>query len=220
MGEGYRNKLAHVLWIGGATDAGKTTVADMLAARYGLQTYHYDRADRLHIERLAQSLPDYRAALAESLDEKWVRPNAEELAERAMRVFRDRFPLVVEDLLALPQGCPVLAEGFGLTPELLAPVLSCPQQAIWLVPTEAFKWASMKRRGKPSFRDVTRDAARVTRNIFERDMLLAQAVKEQARARGLRVVEVDGAQTVEELAMTLEQHFQSLLPPRANQIAH
>jgi adenylylsulfate kinase-like enzyme len=29
-------RLAHVLWLGGATDAGKTTAAQTLAARYGL----------------------------------------------------------------------------------------------------------------------------------------------------------------------------------------
>jgi hypothetical protein len=38
-----RTALARVLWIGGATDAGKTSVARALAARHGWQSYHYDR---------------------------------------------------------------------------------------------------------------------------------------------------------------------------------
>lgn len=38
--------LEHVLWIGGATDSGKTSVARALAQTYGLQEYHYDLFDR------------------------------------------------------------------------------------------------------------------------------------------------------------------------------
>ena len=41
--------LAHVLWIGRATDSGKTSVARALAERYGLQAYHLDLYDRTEI---------------------------------------------------------------------------------------------------------------------------------------------------------------------------
>ena len=36
--------LARILWIGGATDAGKTTPAKLLAERNGFQLYHYDKS--------------------------------------------------------------------------------------------------------------------------------------------------------------------------------
>jgi len=45
----------------------------------------------------------------------------------------------MEDLIAMPRERGIVAEGFGLLPEILAPLLSCPTQAIWLMPTEAFK---------------------------------------------------------------------------------
>jgi len=203
--------LSHVLWIGGATDTGKTTISQIIAERYGLQLYNYDRHDSLQIERLAQTLPRYRAFLSASLDERWVRPDPEDLVQWLMQAFRDRFPLVVKDLLDLPRKPMIVAEGFGLTPELLSPVLSSKRQAIWLVPTEEFKWASMKRRNKPSFRDQVSNPERATRNVFTRDMLLAERVKAQVQARSLTVYEVDGSRSVEEMATLIEQHFEPFL---------
>jgi len=105
----------------------------------------------------------------------------------------------------------VVAEGFGLTPELLSPVLSSKRQAIWLVPTEEFKWESMKRRNKPSFRDKVSNPERATRNVFRRDMLLAERVKAQAQSRGLTVYKVAGSRSVEEIATLIEQHFEPFL---------
>jgi len=211
MDQQLRQALSHVLWIGGATDTGKTTIAQILAGRYGLQLYHYDRHDLPQIERLAETLPRYRAFLSASLDEVWVRPEPEDLLQFTLQAFRDRFPLVVEDLLALPRQPMVVAEGHGLTPELLSPVLSSGRQAIWLVPTEEFKRGSMKRRNKPSFRDETSDPDRATRNVFKRDMLLAEYVKAQAQVYGLTVFEVDGSRSAEGMAALVEQHFEPFL---------
>ncbi len=207
-----RQALSHVLWIGGATDTGKTTISQIIAGRHGLQLYNYDRHDLPQMERLAQANARYRTFLSASPDENWVRPEPEDLLRFTLQAFRDRFPLVVEDLLALPVEPMVVAEGHGLTPELISPVLSSNRQAIWLVPTEAFKWASMKRRNKPSFRDRTSDPERATENVFRRDMLLAERVHAQAQSRGLTVVEIDGSRSAEEMATLIERHFEPLLP--------
>ena len=74
-----RQSLLHVLWIGGATDAGKTTVAQILAARHGLHLYNYDRHDLRHHQHLAPTSSHYRAFLSASMDERWVRPTPEDL---------------------------------------------------------------------------------------------------------------------------------------------
>jgi hypothetical protein len=163
------------------------------------------------MERLAQRFPCYRAFLEASLDERWVIPEPEELLRFLLCSFQDRFLLVVEDLLELPRDPMIVAEGFGFTPELLSPVLSSRHQAVWLVASEEFKWASMERRKKPSFRDQVSDPRRATRSVFLRDMLLAQRVREQARPRELRVYEVDGTHSVEDMASLIEQHFEPFL---------
>jgi hypothetical protein len=203
-GQDLRQALTHVLWIGGATDSGKTTIARIIAQRCGLQVYHYDRHDLPHVERLAQTLPHYRAFLDASLDERWVHPEPEELLRFLLRSFQDRFPLVVEDLLDLPREPGIVAEGFGFTPDILWPVLSSRRQAVWLVPTEDFKRASMERRNKPSFKDQVSDPERATRNVLVRDMLLAQEVAAQASSLGLTLYEVDGTRSIEEMATLVQ----------------
>lgn len=207
-----KEKLSHVLWIGGATDAGKSTIARLLAERYRLQVYYYDRHDLRHHQRLAQGKQVYHAFLEASLEERWVVPEPYQLYQRALDSFHDRLPLVVEDLLALPAAKIILAEGFGLLPALIAPLLSSPHQAIWLVPTESFKRASMERRGKPSFAFATSDPRRARDNLFRRDLLLAELVWRQAGERELALLEVDGIQGADQLAAVVERHFAPLLP--------
>lgn len=202
-----RQALSHVLWIGGATDSGKSTAAQKLAERHNLQIYHYDKHDPAHHERLAKVHPAYAAFLAASLDERWVSPQPEELFQRAVQAFRDRFPLMIQDLMAMPGDRGIVAEGFGLLPELLAPILTYPDQAIWLAPTDAFKRASMLRRGKPSFATQTSDPERAKANLYGRDCLLAEYFREQAWKYGYTLYEVDETLPADEMVGLIERHF-------------
>jgi adenylate kinase family enzyme len=52
MDQQLRQALAHVLWIGGGTDTGKTTISEIIAARYAFQLYHYDQHDLAQVKRL------------------------------------------------------------------------------------------------------------------------------------------------------------------------
>jgi len=128
-----------------------------------------------------------------------------------LQSFRDRFPLVMEDLIALPRERGVVAEGFGLLPEFLAPLLSSPAQALWLAPTDAFKQASMIRRGKPSFGAQVSDPERAKTNLCIRDRLLAKYIHEQVLKYGYTLYEVDGARSADEMVDLIEQHFASFL---------
>jgi len=206
-----RQTLAHVLWIGGATDAGKSTTAKLLTKRHQLQVYHYDQHDLAHHEQLAKTQPVYRAFLQASLDERWVSPKPEALFQRSLRSFRDRFPLMLEDLLALPRDPWIVAEGFGLLPELVTPLLSDPTQALWLVPTDAFKEASMLRRGKPSFGSQVSDPELAKTNLRLRDRLLMEHIKDQVRNYGYTLHEVDGSRTANEMTDMIEHQFASFL---------
>ena len=203
-----KEALSHVVWIGGATDSGKTTVAKGLAERHQWLPYHYDKYSISHHEQLAKDtavyLPFYSNA---SLDERWLDPTPDTLVANTLQTFTLCFPLVIDDLLALPKDRTIIAEGFGLLPEMLAPLLSSSFQAVWLVSTNDFKWASMARRGKPSFAAKTSDPAKAKMSLFSRDILLAAHIKQQVKECEYQIYEVDGMCLIEEMTNLLDDYF-------------
>lgn len=202
-----KERLAHVLWIGGATDTGKSTIAQNLASRHGMCVYHYDKTDAEHHQKLAETVLEIRQFNEASLDERWVYPEPGALLARSLKSFSYRFPIVIEDLLALPSDKPIIAEGFGLLPELVHPLLSSHYQAIWLIPTETFKLDSMARRGKPSFGKSISNPEKAKTNLFTRDMMLAEYYRKQVSAFGYACLEVDGSHSAEEMTDLVGQHF-------------
>src|SRR6266498_117950 len=129
--------LKQALWIGGAQWAGKSTVAYLLATRYGLTAYHYDYQDaRAHDDRrLAR-----RVRLGEPLETPfneayWQNTPAREMAAIALAGFPIRFEWVLDDLRALTSGRPIVAEGWGLRPELVMPIVDSPRRMVVMIPT-------------------------------------------------------------------------------------
>jgi hypothetical protein len=213
-----RERLRHVLWIGGAPDAGKTSVARALAAAHGLRAYHLDAAGPSHWARATpERHPCLSTFLAMSMDERWVLRSPEAMAEGVLGTGPEHTALAIEDLLALLSEPPIVAEGPWFFPVDIAPLLSDSRQAIWLVPSEEFKRASAARRGKPTFRDETSDPDRATRNWLARDLLLGEHVRRQARELGLTVYDVDGSRSLDEMVALLERHLAPYLsfPPEA-----
>ncbi len=212
-------ELAHVLWIGGGTDAGKTTVAEAIVERYNLQFYHFDRHERSHIERRIAA-GDYvgRKNLFElTPDELWIDQTPEEMATGTIQGWSRRVDFAVDDLLAMPKQPLIVAEGPGFFPEVIQPLLSSPQQAIWLVPEPQFKRKIAIQRGKPSVRYATRDPVLATENIIARDLLMAQHVRAEATRLGLTLLDVDGAQSIKQLVTCVEQHFAPFLQVRSTE---
>lgn len=216
----YKAALAHVLWIGGGTDAGKTTVAEAIVQRHGLQSYNFDRNERSHIERRLAA-GDYQGRkhpYAMTPDAMWVDQTPTAMAAGVIRGWSRRVDFVLEDLLAMPKAPLILAEGPGFFPEVIAPLLSTPRQAIWLVPERNFKRQIVVQRGKPSVRHETRDPALATENIIARDLLVTQHVRQEATKRGLRLLEIDGTQTVEEVITIVERHFGQFWVPKGRDL--
>jgi hypothetical protein len=86
-------------------------------------------------------------------------------------------------------------------------LLSSDHQAIWLVPTEAFKRASMKKRGKPSFGRLTSNPEKAMMNLLTRDMILADYYRMQVSLYGYTLLEVDGSRSAEQMTDLIEAHF-------------
>ncbi|MFJ1757794.1 hypothetical protein [Kitasatospora sp. NPDC088134] len=202
--------LRRALWIGGAQWAGKTTVAELLAEQYGLTVYHYDYHDaRGHQDRRIAR----RLALGEPLvqpgpDRAWSDRTPEEMAADTLAGFPIRFEWALDDLRALYTGRPAIAEGWGLRPELVAPLLDSPRRMAVLVPTEEFRRHQLRVLPRAGALGVpVRDPARAQANRVARDRLVAEDAVRHARRLGIRVLEVDGTRDAPAVAADLADQF-------------
>ncbi|MBR7832912.1 hypothetical protein KDL01_06540 [Actinospica durhamensis] len=206
--------LHAALWIGGAQWAGKSTVARILAARHGLTAYHYDYHDaRGHLERRVARRARSGLPYAEVPGPDWIGSTPDALAEDCLVGFAERLEFVFDDLRALMSPHPVLAEGYGLRPEALAPLLDAPDRMIVMVPTEEFRQHQIRtlpRAGAVSA-DVS-DPALAQANRIARDRLLADHAVRTALAHGVRVLEVDGSRDAEAVADEVASRFAAYLP--------
>ncbi len=200
-----------MLWIGGSTSAGKSTVADLMAARHGPSVYHVDHHEEPHAERAsALGLPVYERWLAMTLTERWAESSVDELVADTLAMSEERLPMILDDVA--DNGGQVIVEGFQVYPWLVAPLLESPRQAVWLVCTPAFRRATHFARphawATPSQTD---DPERAQANRLERDDRIGEEIAVSARKLGLKTVEVDGSRGVEEIADEVEAHLELYL---------
>ncbi|MEV6330649.1 hypothetical protein [Streptomyces sp. NPDC051909] len=202
--------LRRMLWIGGAQWAGKTTVSELLARDYGLTAYHYDYHDaRGHQDRRIAR----RVALSEPVADPepelvWAERTPEEMAAETLAGFPLRFEWALDDLRALSTGRPAIAEGWGLRPELVAPLIDSVRRMVVLVPTEDFRQHQIRTLRRASALSVpVGDPARAQANRIARDRLVADDVVRGARRLGIPVIEVDGTRDATGVAALVAEQF-------------
>ncbi len=191
-----------VYWIGGGSGAGKSTIARRLADRRGLRLYSTDDVMADHGRRInPPDAPFLREFAAMDMDERWLNRSPQVMLETFHWFRGEGFGLIAEDLRELSREAGVIAEGFRLLPDLVAPYLTGADHAVWLLPTPAFRRAAFESRG--SLRTIagqTSDPDRALRNLLERDRLFTERLREQTRRLGLRAISVEVAMTPDELA--------------------
>jgi hypothetical protein len=204
----------NALWIGGGQWAGKTSVARALADRHGLAAYHYDFHDaRAHNDRrIAARARNGEPIEGPDLDATWVHTPPEVMARNTIDGFPVRFQWVLDDLAALYSARPVIAEGWGLRPELVVDLTNDPGRMVVLVPTDDFRAHQAARldRARSLGLDVS-DMQRAQANRLARDRIVAAHAAKQARRLGVPVVEVDGhrdlATVVDDVESLLQQYL-------------
>jgi hypothetical protein len=207
--EAVRDRLRHVRWIGGGSGAGKSTVAAGLAARFDLQLHHCETFAAHAARSNPVDDPLLHAFMAMTMDERWVSRTPSVMMATFHGHQGEGFDLIVEDLLALRDHPPVLVEGFPLLPRLVGPLLSAPEQAVWLIPTPQLRRAAFASRG--SLWDIagrTSDPTRALANLLARDELFTRQVAAEAAALQLNVIEVNGELSLAQLADRVADRLQ------------
>ena len=116
------------------------------------------------------------------------------MAEHALAAWsEERFPMVLDDLRRLPGSGAVIAEGAGLLPEKVAPLLIDNRSALWLVATpECIHHVRTMRGEGVGVSQATSDPKRAFENLVARDVLMAEHIRHEADRLGLPVISVDG----------------------------
>jgi hypothetical protein len=199
----------HALWIGGAQWSGKTSVARALADRHGLTAYHYDAHDaRAHDDRRIAARALAGEPLRADLDTTWVHTTPEVMAQQTIAGFPQRFDWVLDDLRALYSPRPVIAEGWGLRPELIATVTDDLRRMVVLLPTDEFRRQQVETldRARSLGLEVA-DPVRAQANRIARDRLVAANAAEQAQRLGIAVLHVDGQRDLPMIVADVESRF-------------
>jgi hypothetical protein len=140
------------------------------------------------------------------MDERWVNRPPSVMLKTFHGFQGEGFHLILEDLLTLPEEPPIVAEGFKLLPRLVSPLLSGPNQAVWLVPTPPFRRAALEMRGSTwDIAGRTSNPERALANLVARDELFTNAVVKEATSLGLTVIMVDGALSLDDLTVRVAE---------------
>src|SRR6266496_6077454 len=134
MNSDLQQLFLHAYFLGGSPCSGKSTIAEMLAAKYGFQYYKADDHETNHMQR---STPDLQPIMFKysrmSWDEIWSQ-TAEKLLHDEMEYYRERFPFILNDLNQLNLETPVILEGAAFLPELIQyPVKH--ENLVFMIPT-------------------------------------------------------------------------------------
>ena len=205
-----RQLLRHVYWIGGGSGSGKSTIARRLADKYGMQVYDTDAVMPDHARRMpAEDAPYLARCAAMDMDERWVNRTPAEMLDTFHWFHGEGFSRIIEDLLQLPTGQPVIAEGFRLLPDLVQPLLADPRHAVWLLPAPQFRQDVLDARGGTGWAFIakTSDPERALDNLLQRDVMFTDRLAEQIGQLGLTALPVDATITEATLAKQVAAAF-------------
>lgn len=215
--EDPRAGLAHLLWIGGGPQAGKTTLSRLLAGKWDLRLYNVDwHGAHEHRDRLGPAAREFSRL---SMDDRWARPTVAELVDRSIAIYGERFARVAQDLTATSRSRTVVAGGPAVLPWSVAPLLSSSRQAIFLVPTrerreriEVRSWGAGQVERFPGIVDRERALAK----LRERDALIDERIEASCAELGLRCERIDDSLDLDDSLELLEGHFRPYLPATPN----
>lgn len=180
-----------IYWLGGSTCAGKTTVSNILAEKYGFEIYHCDEHFGKHIEKSnAQEHPNLHKAIKISWDDI-LSMNVEEYLTWSTGSFIEEFGMILEDLDKLSANKPILVEGVNLMPKLIKEKLLHIDHAVWLVADEAFyKKHQMNRKELFDRIKECSNQEQALQNYMSDDLAFGKHILYEAKRYDLKVIEI------------------------------
>ncbi|MDQ2855653.1 MAG: hypothetical protein M3R68_04950 [Acidobacteriota bacterium] len=200
--------LENVFWLGGSPCAGKSSLSEIVATRFGLEVYHVDEAFEVHAQRFDRFRhPALTKWSASSWNQRWMQP-PESLVQDVIACYQEHFTLILEDVSSLSNH-PLLVEGTALLPRPVGQILTKQSRAIWMVSTAGFQRKHYSERDwVPGILTQCNDPEAAFENWMDRDIRFAEWIAAEASSLNLAILRIDGSLTVEENAEAVARHFQ------------
>lgn len=216
--EALQREFSHVYWLGGSGCAGKTTIANKLAAQCDLAVYHCDDHVREHYARIESEqlpLPTIAAFIAnlkagrKLLGEDQADINHGRYMALCFAAWQEEFTLVLDDLRAMPRQ-PTIAEGVFFVPWLVTKMAPFSRVAT-LIGGDAFRHRTYMNPGRPEIVlnrfKRSYDPERALENILQANALIAETLFRCAQIHNCFVAEVDGSTDADSIAKIVAEHF-------------
>lgn len=195
-------------FIGGSPCSGKSTIAEIISAKYGL---HYFKVDD-HLDKYTRMGAEAgylicRKQIEMSAEQIWMRPPQVQ-CEEELRFYEEIFHFILEDLNKLDSEGTVITEGAAYLPQLMKRIGIPSSRYMAMVPAKAFQIHHYsKREWVPYVLAQCSDPEKAFRNWMERDILFAKEVARRCREENYPCVVNDGNLPIEAMETILKQHF-------------
>ncbi|MBQ2954063.1 MAG: hypothetical protein IJE07_11045 [Clostridia bacterium] len=193
--------------IGGSPCSGKSTVAEALAAQYGLTYFKVDdHLDDFTDRGAVAGLPVCSRIRRMTAEETWMRTPQEQCREE-LAFYAEISAMVWAHLQGL-RAERVVAEGAAFLPEVVRAWSILPERYIAITPERAFQVAHYSRRPwVPHVLEGCSDPAQAFANWMARDALFAEEVRRQCSQLGYASLLTDGSVSVGERLRQAAAHF-------------
>lgn len=202
--------MKNIYYIGGSPCSGKSTIAQILSAKYNL---YYFKADD-YLEQYAKSgdLKGYkicRKQCSMSAEEIWMREPVLQCEEELM-FYREIFEFIQKELrrLADMQHGSILTEGAAYLPELMEKINISKNRYLSIIPSSEFQVSHYrKREWISSVLEGCQDKEAAFSNWMKRDIMFAKEVQKQCERGNFKYIINDGSMRTDELARRTAAYF-------------
>ncbi len=199
--------MANIYYIGGSPCSGKSTVTEILAAKYHLFYFKVDDFIDKYL-KMGASKGYEICKKQDSLraDEIWMREPALQCQEELL-YYKETFAFVLEDLMQIKEK-DIITEGAAYLPELMRKLDISNNRYISITPTRDFQISHYKKREWISFvLEGCSDKEKAFSNWMERDVLFAKEVQKQCIKENYVSIINDGSIEVDEYVHRIATHF-------------
>lgn len=199
--------MANIYYIGGSPCSGKSTVTEILAAKYHLFYFKVDDFIDKYL-KMGASKGYEICKKQDSLraDEIWMREPVLQCQEELL-YYKETFAFVLEDLMQIKEK-DIITEGAAYLPELMRKLNISNNRYISITPTRDFQISHYKKREWISFvLEGCSDKEKAFSNWMERDILFAKEVQKQCIKENYVSIINDGSIEIDEYVHRIAAHF-------------